>query len=336
MKSDISKKIMSSYRVVFMGSHPIALPMLELLKTMPDVSLVGIVSQPDQRSGRGQHRSPNPISAWALLNDIPLDRPEKPSEDTVAWIQAQACDLILVMAYGHILRKNIREAAPLGIYNLHASLLPRFRGAAPIEAALASGVTETGISLMEVVKAMDAGDVFATQSVKISSEDNADTLTQKLALAARDIVQKNFLPLCRRELERHIQDPEQITYCRKIEKEDRFLDWSQPAEVLLNRIRALTPHPGCLIEVGDKMYKIESLSAIIQKNYAPGGIFFDQKRLSIACGMQQALVVEQIQKSGGRKMPAEQFLQGNRYLLEHHFVRNYTPMKPFESLVFPF
>ncbi|UPA28416.1 MAG: methionyl-tRNA formyltransferase [Verrucomicrobiota bacterium] len=320
-----------------MGSHPIALPMLELLsKKMPEISLVGIISQPDRRSGRGQHLLPNPISAWALENAIPLGRPDKPSDETVAWIQNRQCDIILVMAYGYILRKNIREAVPSGIYNLHASLLPRFRGAAPIEAALASGITETGISLMEVAQGMDAGDVFATQPVAISPEDNAESLTQKLSLAARDIVRDQFLSLCRGTLSRQAQDPSKITYCRKLEKEDRFLDFTQPAKVLLNRIRALSPHLGCIIEVGNECYKIESTRTVSQTAYSSGMIFLDKENLCVACGSREALVIDLIQKPGGKKMPTKRFLQGNRGFLNAGCVKNHSPMKPFESSVFPF
>ncbi len=303
---------------------------------MPEISLVGIISQPDRRSGRGQHLLSNPISAWALENAIPLDRPDKPSDETVAWIQNRQCDIILVMAYGHILRKNVRGAAPLGIYNLHASLLPRFRGAAPIEAALASGVTETGISLMEVVQGMDAGDVFATQPIAISPEDNAESLTQKLSLTARDIVRDQFLSLCHGMLPRRTQDPKKITYCRKLEKEDRFLDFTQPAKVLLNRIRALSPLPGCIIEVGNECYKIESTHIISQTVHSPGTIFLDKENLCVACGFREALVIDLIQKPGGKKMPPKLFLQGNCGFLNAGCVKNHSPMKPFESPVFPF
>jgi methionyl-tRNA formyltransferase len=170
-----------------MWSHPIALPVLEQLllgKGGKRGFLNGIVTQPDRRSVRGHKLLSNPVAEWAVERNIPLFRPEKPKEETVRWMEELGCDLILVMASGHILGKAVRELPGLGIFNFHASLLPRFRWAGPIEATIASGVSETEISLMEVVKEMEA--------VAIESGDNSAAVTQQLWQASQDILKRSF------------------------------------------------------------------------------------------------------------------------------------------------
>ena len=318
-----------------MGSHRIALPLLDFLSDSSLFQLTGVVSQPDRRSGRGQHISSNAVVAWANQRGISVNCPEKPSVETVEWMRNQGCDLILVMAYGHILGKSIRELPPLGIYNLHASLLPRFRGAAPIEAAIASGENYTGVSLMEVVKAMDAGDVFDTRSVAIETEDNSATIVDKLSYAARDLIKDNGQRICDRNLTRSPQDIEKVTYCRKIDREDSFLDFNQPAKALVDRIRALTPKPGCVIVVQGQNYKIESYEWIENVDLAPGTIFKD-KHLCVACGNHEAIIIRKIQKPNGKMLPADLFLNGDRVLLQAGKVDSWRPMKTFESKIFPF
>lgn len=328
---------MEPVRIIFMGSHPIALHLLNFLFQDKRVSLAGIVSQPDRPSGRGHKCLPNPISQWALEKNVPLFRPEKPREETVAWMKDQGCALILVMAYGHILGKAVRETPHLGIYNLHASLLPRFRGAAPIEAAIASGVKETGISLMEVVKEMDAGDVFATEMVKIEERDSSESVTGKLSLAAKIIVEKNLEGLINHTLSRQAQDLEQVTFCRKIEKEDSYLNFEEPASVLVNRIRSLTPRPGCTMICSGQPYKIESYKWTEQNKYRPCGLFIaEDGALCVACGRNTALVIDQIQRPGGKKLPTAEFLRGDRTLINVGRVENFSDMRPFEAKVFPF
>ncbi|MDR2737830.1 MAG: methionyl-tRNA formyltransferase, partial [Puniceicoccales bacterium] len=152
---------------IFFGSDAIALPLLEFLIGGDYVELVGIVSQPDKPVGRGQNVVRTAISTFAERNGIPLLNPLVPDENTVSWMKSLGCDIVFVMAYGHILRANILGAPRLGIYNFHASILPKYRGASPIETAIACGETETGVSLMQIVEKMDAGDVADTEAVEI-------------------------------------------------------------------------------------------------------------------------------------------------------------------------
>jgi methionyl-tRNA formyltransferase len=271
-----------------------------------------------------------------MEHTIPLFRPEKPKGETVQWMGELGCDLILVMAYGHILGQAVRELPGLGIFNFHASLLPRFRGAAPIEAAIASGVSETGISLMEVVKEMDAGDVLDREAVAIESGDNAASVTQKLSQAAKEILKRNLHSLLEGTFKREVQDPSGVTFCRKIEREDMGLNFYRPARELIWRIRALTPHPGCIICVGGEFCKIESEQWIEDVTCEPCQIFLHRDRWCIGCGQRSAIVMGRLQKPGKKMLPVEVFFNGHREIFEHRRVENFGAMKPFESSVFPF
>jgi methionyl-tRNA formyltransferase len=325
-------------KIIFMGSHSIAFPLLEYLvaEEVGNVVLSGVVTQPDRPSQRGQKLSPNPITVWARDRAIPLFQPEKPTEETVAWIGERGCDLILVMAYGHILGKAIRELPRRGIFNFHASLLPRFRGAAPIEAAIASGVSATGISLMEVVKEMDAGDVLDRQSVPIGAWDHNQSLAEKLSFAAKEVLKRNLGALLGGTFRREVQDREGVTFCRKIEKGDIYLDFSHSAEQLVWRIRALTPHPGCVIGSRDEFYKIESYRWLSDLDCEPGQIFLHGDDLCIGCGDRTAILLHSIQRPGRKKLPVKAFLNGNGDFLKMGKVDNFTAMRPFEAKVFPF
>jgi methionyl-tRNA formyltransferase len=271
-----------------------------------------------------------------MEHSIPLFRPEKPREETVKWMGESGCDLILVMAYGHILGKAVRELPGRGIFNFHASLLPRFRGAAPIEAAIASGVSETGISLMEVVKEMDAGDVLDREAVAIESADNVASVTQKLSLAAKEILKRNLHSLLEGTFRREVQDPLGVTFCRKVEKGDMGLNFHHPARELIWRIRALTPHPGCMIGVGGEFCKIESERWFEDISCEPCQIFLHGDRWCIGCGRRSAIVIGSLQKPGKKMLPVEIFFNGHRDFFEHRWVENFGAMRPFESKVFPF
>jgi methionyl-tRNA formyltransferase len=329
---------MERQKVMFMGSHSIALPLLEhlLLGGEEGIILSGIVTQPDRRSGRGQKLLPNAVAQWALEHTIPLFRPEKPREETIRWMGELGCDLILVMAYGHILGRAIRELPARGIFNFHASLLPRFRGAAPIEAAIASGVSETGISLMEVVKEMDAGDVLDREAVAIEGGDNAASVTQKLSLAAKEILKRNLHSLLEGTFRREVQDPSAVTFCRKIEKEDMGLNFHRPARELIWRIRALTPHLGCVICVGGEFCKIESERWLEDVDCEPCQIFLQNDHWCIGCGQRSAIVIGRLQKPGKKMLPVGVFFNGHREFFGHRMAENFAAMEPFESKIFPF
>jgi methionyl-tRNA formyltransferase len=327
--------------VVFAGSHVIAQPLLNFLhredKINHHLRLTGVISQPDRPFGRGKKTTPTIIAQWALDHHIPLHRPEKPDENTIKWLQEQSCDLLLVMAYGHMIGKTIRKFPRLGIFNFHASLLPRFRGATPIEAALASGITETGVTLMEITREMDAGDLLGSITAFVNFYDTQTELTHKLSHAACSLCEQ-FLPqLLLGNTARYPQPSEGITFCRKLEAPDRFLDFHVPALMLHQRIRALTPRPGCVFEIEDKIFKIWSTDVDKEHFYAkiPGTLLkLSGSHAAITAGDGHLLLLKEIQVPGKQRMSIDAYLRGHE-LPWGHIAISHT-MKPLEHTNFPF
>lgn len=301
-------------KIAFMGSDPIALPLLNYLysHSESDYQLVGIISQPDRPSGRGHKISSNPISTWALERNLPLFRPEKPSETELTWLKDTAIDLVLVMAYGHIIKKNFLDIPPLGMLNFHASLLPAYRGASPIESAIASGEHKTGISLMQMVAKMDAGDVLDQETVLISGFDTSASVRLKLADACIPLIARNINVILEGKSVFTPQDESKVTYTRKINKEDGWLNFNVPAKELDCRVRALSPWPGGFFKVGETVIKIGSCEPLeINQKALPGTVIgLDQKGLLVATGGEGGLRLTALQRPGGKMLPIHDFLRG--------------------------
>ncbi len=297
--------------LVFFGSDPISLPLLNWLRESPPVgvTLVGVVSQPDRPKGRGKKLQPNEIAAWALEHGIELLRPEKPGPDIEDYLHGRDVDLALVMAYGHILKKSLLAAPPLGFVNFHASLLPAYRGASPIETAIASGETETGVSLMRVIRKMDAGAVCDVERVVVEPDDTGGSMREKLAKACVPLIKRSLPKLLAREAEFSEQDEHLASYCRKLDKLDGALDFHASAKVLAARVNGLFPWPGCFADYGDLRIKFKDACAETGHG-APGEVLAASvDGVVIACGA-GALRVHELQRPGGRMLGAREFLSG--------------------------
>jgi methionyl-tRNA formyltransferase len=306
--------------VVFFGSDPIALPLLELLWQAHAaeggaIILSAIVTQPDRRSGRGQQLKPNAIAAWAMERGLTILKPAVPDADLVDWVSEHNCQLALVMAYGHLLKRPLREAFPLGMLNFHASVLPQLRGASPIESAIASGMDETGVSLMQIVAKMDAGPVADVEKVTIGPRMTGPDLRRELALATAVLWQRNAAAALKGELVFHPQDPAAASYCRKLEKADGQLDFKLPAKQLADQVRAYVDWPGSFFEVAGQRIKVGEAEALTVCDTAPcqlsapATVLASKPFLDIATG-DGMLRIKQLQKPGGRMLPAEDFLRG--------------------------
>ncbi|MCC5790496.1 MAG: methionyl-tRNA formyltransferase [Opitutales bacterium] len=324
-------------RIIFLAADPIALPSLRFLHQPPDdlpVKLVGLVSQPDRPTGRGRKTKPNPAAAWAEEQGLSCWKPEKPDDDLVATLAAEKPDLLLVMAYGHLLKKNIRELAPRGIWNLHASLLPAYRGASPAVGAIAGGETESGVTFMEVVRQMDAGDIVAQEKVPVTETDSGADLEEKIGQASPGLLAQVLPLFCRgEEIPRIFQNDAEASYTRKLRKDDGYLDFHGSAQALARRINALNPWPGAFLEVGESKLKIGRASAGSGKSdeetFGPGRLLPDPsgKLVRIACA-EGVLNVLQLQRPGGKMLPAEDFLRGFSFPEKIQF-----PSHPMEPLV---
>lgn len=232
-------------RIVFFGTPEIAVPTLEaLIESEHDV--VGVVSQPDRGRGRGRKQSPSPVSAVAMREAIPLLRPEKVGDpETVEALRALEPDLGVVVAFGQFLPKQVRGLPRCGyLINAHASLLPRYRGAAPIARALLEGEPETGISVMRVEKEMDAGPVALVLRTPIDPGENSEELSARLAQLAAEAILEGVDRIARGDVEWTEQDADRATFAAKIDKADSVLDLREPARALVRRIHAVSPRPG--------------------------------------------------------------------------------------------
>jgi methionyl-tRNA formyltransferase len=313
-------------KIVFMGSDAIALPALNWLVGSTDAGhgggggeVVAVFTQPDRPVGRGQKVQVNAIKHWAQGRWLPVYQPEKFGPAEKEQLAALQPDIVLVMAYGHILRQDVIDTPRLGTLNLHTSILPKYRGASPIQTATASGDRETGVSLMKLVWQLDAGPVADAERVPIDPLDTAAEVEAKLSKACVPLLAR-CLPAI--EAGRQVftaQDGAAATYCRRLDKSDGVLDFFAPARVLAARINGLNPWPGCSVEIGGQLVKLglaevaphqDSNHAPPDALSAPGSILgHDPEGLLVATG-QGVLKVRKLQRPGGKLLPAAEFLRG--------------------------
>lgn len=303
-------------KVVFFGSDAIALPVLETLISAPLRALVrieAIYTQPDRPSGRGQKIQPNAIAQWAKDFKIPLYQPEKLGEEDVARLKEIGCDIGLVMAYGHILKQDMLDAPTLGFFNYHASLLPHFRGPAPIEAAIASGDTGTGVTLQRIVPALDQGDVVGSAVIPLDNDSTRASLRERISEACTFITIDTLPRIIRGDAERIVQPEKHASYTRKISRADSAIDFSVPAKMIAARTRALSPWPGCTFPFNGMEIKLGHVEAVCVPELelaAPGTVMAWKKgELLVATG-KDFLQIHSLQRPGGRMLPARDFLIG--------------------------
>jgi len=307
---------MSRPRAVFLGSDAIALPLLDWLvgpAGAARVELTAVYTQPDRPVGRGQQVQANAIKRWALERALPVHQPEKLTPEVRAAYVAAPPDLALVMAYGHILRDDFIAAAPLGTINFHASLLPKYRGASPIQTSVAAGERESGVSFMRIVRALDAGPVADREAVPIGPLDTALEVEHKLAAACVPLLARALPRLLAGGLDFVAQDAAAATFCRKLTKEDAALDFAAPAAALAARINGLNPWPAAQVEWRGQPLKFGLADATAGgvADSAPGTVLgADAEGLLIATGA-GVLRVRRLQKPGGRMLAAAEFLRGS-------------------------
>jgi methionyl-tRNA formyltransferase len=306
-------------RLVFLGSDAIALPLLEWLAHSTDsgqagegsalAQVVAVFTQPDRAVGRGQKVSPNAIKQWALARGLPVFQPEKITAETNAQLAALVADVALVMAYGHILRDAFIATPRLGTLNLHTSLLPKYRGASPIQTAIANGERETGVTLMRIVRQLDAGPLADAERVAIAPLDTAAEVEAKLSAACVPLLARALPPLRDGSLAFVSQNAADATYCRKLEKDDGALDFAKPAAALAARINGLFPWPTCSVEIAGVSVKV-GLADAIDAAGAPGLVLgVDAEGLLVGTGT-GGLRLRRLQRPGGKMLAAAEFLRG--------------------------
>ncbi|PTX94228.1 methionyl-tRNA formyltransferase [Opitutus sp. ER46] len=301
-----------------MGADAIALPLLNWLggEGAAVGQVVGVFTQPDRATGRGQKVQPNAIKSWAVERGLPVLQPEKLTPEVRAELAALAPDVALVMAYGHILRDDFIGTPRLGTLNLHTSLLPRYRGASPIQTAVASGDRETGVTLMRIVRRLDAGPMADVERVPIGPAETALEIEAKLAAACVPLLARALPKLADGALTFTEQEEAAATYCRKLDKEDGALDFAAPAAQLAARCNGLYPWPSCSVELAGQPVKIglaeaeRAVEAAASAGVAPGTVVgADADALRVATG-KGVLRLRRMQRPGGRMLPAADFLRG--------------------------
>lgn len=300
-------------RLIFIATGDIALPSFRhLLANGPRP--LALVTQPDKPVGRHQTLTPPAIKVEALAAGIPVYQPEKIG-DITAQLAALEPEILVVIAYGQILRNNILTLASQAIINLHASLLPKYRGAACIQAAIDAGDAETGITAMHVVRELDAGDIILAKSIPIAAGETGGSLHDRLAELAPSVLAETLAALAAGTAARVPQDASGSSYIPKLERDDGRLDWSQDATVIERRIRAYDPWPGTYtvaIEGGkEKRLKIFPSVTVLDQSLTPGGISTADGHLMVGCGS-GVLRLEAVQPDGSRKMSAGDYLRGRR------------------------
>lgn len=299
-------------KIAYFGSDAICLPGLRYLaEEAADVcDLALVVSQPDRRAGRGKRMQQNPVAEFASDQGISLMQPEKPDEPLLAELKKADISLVFVMAYGHFLPKALREAPRHGMLNFHGSILPAYRGASPVETAIARGDRETGVCLMQVVREMDAGGVADCEKVRIETIDTSPTVRAKVGEAVVPLLRRNLAAACSGELSFEVQQHDKATYCRKIRKEDAALDFNQAALELDCRLRAFTPWPGAYFDHGGLRIKVGRATATAREvDAAPGAVLAVGESLDVATGA-GVLEILELQRPGGRMLPVSEFVKG--------------------------
>ena len=297
-------------RIVFIGAGEIGLPTLQaLLKSEHEV--VGIVTQPDKPVGRAQIIEPPPIKKALAGPKMPILQPARIKErQAIEEIRALVPDVIVVAAYGQILPRDVLEIPKVACLNLHASLLPRWRGAAPIQAAIAAGYRETGITVMYMDEGLDTGDILLQRTIEIRRDESGGSLHDRLANIAPDALLDALRLLGEGNAPRIPQDNTRVTYAPKLKREHGRIDWSEPADAIERKIRAFNPWPGAFMKIERQTLKIFSAS-VVDLSGEPGEILRSEKELVIAAG-KGALSLSEVQLEGKRPMSASEFLRGHR------------------------
>jgi len=302
-------------RVLFIGTGAIGLPVLRSLLISKEHELIGVVTQPDKPVGRAQRIEAPPIKA-ALGNIVlPILQPPRiRAEAAVSEIRELAPDVILVMAYGQILPRSILDVPRIACLNLHASLLPKHRGAAPIQAAIVAGDHESGISVMYMDEGLDTGDVLLQTRLELSPDETGGSLHDRLAPIAPGALHEALAQLQRGNAPRVPQNSSAATYAPKLEREQGRIQWTEPAALIERKIRAFNPWPGAFTVLRDdagheRKMKIFSAKVVTAERAAPGDILSVSDSLTIAAN-DGALSLGEVQLEGKRRMSASEFLRG--------------------------
>lgn len=320
-------------RIVFCGTPDFAVPALRHLIAQPDFDVAGVVTQPDRPRGRGQETASPPVKNTAIEAGIAVFQPEKIKSDAAfEYFREIAPDAVVIIAYGQIISARLIEIPRLGWINVHASLLPKYRGAAPINWAIVNGDERTGLTTMRIDAGLDTGAILLQQATDIGSDETALQLTSRLAEAGAPLIAETLQRLDRGEIVPTAQDDSQATFAPPLQKRDGYIDWSLAARSIYSRIRGLQPWPGAFTsfrgkncQIGGKPFPLADLPESLgpsdlaprpsppRKGFpAPGTIELFGPQILVSCGEGDHLRLEFVQLEGRKRVTAQEFVNGAR------------------------
>ncbi|MFQ3168578.1 MAG: methionyl-tRNA formyltransferase [Limisphaerales bacterium] len=292
-----------------MGTADFACPCLAALGDAPGIEVIAVVTQPDRPKGRHHIPHPPPVKAEAAKRQLPVHQPERLRSD-IRFLEQLAPGLIVVAAYGQILPQAILDLPPHGCLNIHGSLLPAYRGAAPIQRAILDGQAETGVTIMQMDAGLDTGAMLSKTATPIGPHDNAQILHDRLAKLGAELLLETIPRHVAGELTAEPQDDALSTHAAKITRDMGRIDWSQPAAQLWNQARAFTPWPGVFTHLDGKLLKLLEIEPAEATGLGPGRVGqADASGIIVGCG-EGALRITRLQKEGAKRLSAAQFLAG--------------------------
>ena len=299
-------------RVVFMGTPDIAATCLKKILA-DDFQVVGVYTQPDRPKGRGMKLVASPVKEVALANEIPVFQPENfREEETVEQLRALQPDVVAVVAYGRILPQKVLDIAPKGFINIHASLLPQYRGSAPYQWAVLDGLQETGVTAMYLCREMDAGDMIACKKTPIGPDETAGEVLDKLAELGAELLSETLCCVEKGTACRTCQDESQVSYAPMLDKTMCPIDFAMTARQVHNKVRGLNPWPIATAQIGGKTFKVYTTAIVENPTNAPAGTVLGLTKtgLQIACG-DGAVEIRVLQAEGGKRMAAPDYFRGH-------------------------
>jgi methionyl-tRNA formyltransferase len=309
-------------RIIFCGTPHFAVPTFIRLLAQPDIEIAAVITQPDRPRGRGHQVSASPMKEAAIAANVPVHQPEKiRSPEAQDLLKQLTPDCIVIIAYGQIIPARLLDIPKLGWINLHASLLPKYRGAAPINWAIANGETETGVTTMCIDAGMDTGNILLQEQIDIAPEETAPELAASMAEAGAPLMLDTLRGLAQGKLAPRPQNNGEASYAPLLKKEDGHIDWNRPAQEIYNRMRGFAPWPGAYTSFRRQTCQIwaEPFSLPTLTRSAPGTIFREDTQILIACGHATLLRLLSVKVEGRKQISAVEFANGARLTERERF-----------------
>jgi methionyl-tRNA formyltransferase len=309
-------------RILFCGTPHFAVPTFIHLLAQPDIEIAAVITQPDRPRGRGHQVSASPMKEAAIAANVPVHQPEKiRSPDAQDLLKQLAPDCIVIIAYGQIIPARLLDIPKLGWINLHASLLPKYRGAAPINWAIANGETQTGVTTMRIDAGMDTGGILLQEEIGIVPEETAPELAKSMAEAGAPLMLDTLRGLAKGKLAPRPQNNDEASYAPLLKKEDGQIDWNRPAQEIYNRMRGFAPWPGAYTSFRAQTCQIwaEPFSLRTLTGSAPGTISREDTQILIACGHATLLRLISVKVEGRKQISAVEFANGARLTQRERF-----------------